>query len=159
MQWCRPSPEINSGRTLIPSDVILKTVVIRSRSSGVKSVIFNPFSWTKKRRKIFRESRDGGFLHTFCKSVFLPPPLSKTVEYLFQGVGTEDFHTFFASQLFFYTLFLDSRKIFEGVGMENFHTFFASQSFYSLVLGKRQGNNTAYDRIAATIWVTVLALN
>ena len=46
MQWCRPSPEINSGRTLIPSDVILKTVIIRSRSSGVKSVIFNPFSWT-----------------------------------------------------------------------------------------------------------------
>src|SRR3989442_8471961 len=100
MQWCRPSPKINSGRTLIPSDVILKIVVIRSRSSGVKSVIFNPFSWTKKRRKIFRECRDGGFSHTFCKSVF-PPPLSKTVEYLFQGVGTEDFHTFFASQLFF----------------------------------------------------------
>jgi len=43
--------------------------------------------------------------------------------------------------------------------MEDFHTFFASQSFYPLVLDKRQGNNTAYDRIAATIWVTVLALN
>ena len=59
----------------------------------------------------------------------------------------------------FYPLFLDSRKIFEGVGMEDFHTFFASQSFYPLVLDKRQGNNTAYDRIAATIWVTILALN
>src|SRR3989442_1079923 len=39
--------------------------------------------------------------------------------------------------------------------MENFHTFFASQSFYPLVLDKRQRNNTAYDRIAATIWVRV----
>src|SRR3989441_5488084 len=98
--WCRPSPKINSGRTLIPSDVILKIVVIRSRSSGVKSVIFNPFSWTKKRRKIFRESIDGGFTQKFLQvSIF--SPLSKTVEYLFQGVGTEDFHTFFASQLFF----------------------------------------------------------
>src|SRR3989442_6253461 len=76
MQWCRPSPKINSGRTLIPSDVILKIVVIRSGSSGVKSVIFNPFSWTKKRRQIFLENRgprDGGFSHTFCKSVFFPP--------------------------------------------------------------------------------------
>jgi len=35
--------------------------------------------------------------------------------------------------------------------MENFHTFFASQSFYPLVLDKRQGNNTAYDRIAASV--------
>src|SRR2546425_4965881 len=72
MQWCRPSPEINSGRTLISSDVILKTVVIRSRSSGVKSVIFNPFSWTKKRRKIFRESRDGGFHTLFASQYFSP---------------------------------------------------------------------------------------
>src|SRR3989442_11843246 len=69
----------------------------------------------------FPGGRDGGFSHIFCKSVI------------------------------FYPLFLDSRKIFEGVRMENFHTFFASQSFYLLVLDKKQGNNTAYDRIAATI--------
>src|SRR2546425_1472473 len=99
--WCRPSPKINSGRTLIPSDVILKIVVIRSRSSGVKSVIFNPFSWTKKRTKNFERvetgafhtffasqyfpllvqdsripfpgGRDGGFSHIFCVNYFLPP--------------------------------------------------------------------------------------
>src|SRR3989442_6414721 len=77
----------------------------------------------------FPGGRDGGFSHIFCKSVIC------------------------------YPLFLDNRELFEGVGMENVHTFFASQSFDPLVLDKRQGNNTAYDRIAATIWVTILALN
>src|SRR5437867_1298776 len=98
MQWCRPSPKINSGRTLILSDVTLKIVVIRSRSSGVKSVIFNSFSWTKKRRKIFRESRDGGFSHTFCKSVF--PPLVQDSRIPFPGGRDGEFSHIFASQSF-----------------------------------------------------------
>src|SRR3989442_15998541 len=55
----------------------------------------------------FPGGRDGGFSHILCKSVI------------------------------FYPLFLDSRNISEGVGMENFHTFFASQSFYLLVLDKK----------------------
>src|SRR5437867_639275 len=137
MQWCRPSPKINSGRTLIPSDVILKIVVIRSRSSGVKSVIFNPFSWTKKRRKIFRESRDGGFSHTFYKSVFLP--LVQDSRIPFPGDRDGGFSHIFCKSVIFYPLFLDSKKNFERVGMENFHTILQVSNFTPLSWTKDKG--------------------
>src|SRR5437867_7902869 len=135
MQWCRPSPEINSGRTLIPSDVILKTVVIRSRSSGVKSVIFNPFSWTKKRTKYFERVETGAFHTLFASQYF--SLLVQDSRISFPGGRDGGFSHIFCKSVISYTLFLDSRKIFEGVGMENFHTFFASQSFYLIVLDKK----------------------
>src|SRR3989442_1590932 len=161
MQWCRPSPKINSGRTLIPSDVILKN---SSHTLSLQwcqvSHFLTPFPGRRRGQKYFERVETGAFHTLFASQYF--SLLVHDSRIPFPGGRDGRFSHIFCKSVIFYPLFLDSRKIFEGVGMENFHTFFASQSFYLLILDNKDKEiirRMTGSRLPYGIWVTVLALN